>query len=69
MPELSEGKQELLDDDALKLAYIAKRRVKSRDINKSRYLTDEKYKSDQKEKSKITYNKYKNAVEQLKLIT
>ena len=66
--ELSEEIQEILDDDTLKLAYIAERRAKSCTINKNRYLTDDKYKSDQKDKSTIAYNKYKNAVQQLKRI-
>jgi hypothetical protein len=68
MTELSQEIHEILDDDTLKLAYIAKRRVQSCNINKNRYITDEKYRTEQKEKSKIAYNKYKNAVQQLKLI-
>jgi len=65
--ELSEEIQEILNDDTLSLDYIAQRKAKCCFINKTRYLKDEKYRTDQKEKSKIAYNKYKNAVEQLKL--
>ena len=50
---------EILDDDTLKLAYIAQRKAQCCSINKTRYFKDEKYKTDQKEKSKIAYNKYK----------
>jgi len=58
---------EILDDDTLKLVYIAQRKAQCCSINKNRYLIDEKYKEYQKEKSKLFYKKYKNAVEQLKL--
>ena len=66
--ELSEEIQEILNDDTLRLAYIAQRKAQCCSINKTRYLKDEKYRTDQKEKSKIAYNKYKNAVQQLKRI-
>jgi len=65
--ELSEEIHDILNDDTLKLAYIAQRKAQSCSINKNRYLKDNKYKTEQKEKSKIVYNKYKNAVKQLKL--
>jgi len=65
--ELSDEINEILNDDTLRLDYIAQRKAQSCFINKNRYLTDEKYRTDQKEKSKLFYNKYKNAVEQLKL--
>jgi len=57
----------ILNDDTLRLDYIAQRKVQSCSINKNRYLTDEKYREYQKEKSKLFYEKYKNAIEQLKL--
>jgi len=67
MSELSKEINEILDDDTLRLAYIAQRKAQCCSINKNRYLTNEKYRTDQKEKSKLFYEKYKNAVEQLKL--
>jgi len=67
MSELSDEINEILNDDTLRLDYIAQRKAQCCNINKNRYLTDEKYREDQKEKSKLFYEKYKNAVKQLKL--